>query len=84
MSWVDVYVPVKVTIEIDGGGKPTGTLGQIEVDYDGAPWAGTGSEDDVYNLDTDEWMPHSETEGLADVAVNRLQNVLTTGGGRVS
>ena len=81
-KWVDVYLPVLVQVEVeetDDGDKPTGNVGLIYVDYDGAPWMGTGSEDDVYDGEGEKWLSHADTEEIAYLASWGLDQRLTRG-----
>jgi hypothetical protein len=60
-----VYLPVCVTVDMD-----TKKLVNAYVDFDGAPWMFTDSEDNVFDEDTGEWERDSDVETAGILALD--------------
>ena len=70
-KFVDVYIPVCVTIEVDDNQQPIAIMG-AQVDYEGAPWIGIDNIEDVYDHESGNWLDHAQTEDLALWAIDKL------------
>ena len=74
-KFIDVYIPVCVTVEVNSDGEPIKVI-VAHVDYDGAPWMNTGSDNDVYDLSTDKWLDNRESQPMVEWVI---ANVVTGG-----